>query len=107
MTVYEKANKFLVALLNVFEDCPNIAKKLDLKEFVRISKEESNEEDFTAMLMAMKSLFDPEDEIDLIDFTHVLNKLAVEHTMSENCISCREECSMLEDLVLADPTTTS
>lgn len=76
----EKALHFLTALSGVYSGEEAIEFSDDLTE------------DFTAMLIAMKFLFD---EItgsvdDLISFTHVLNKLAVQHIMGKNA-PCAEE----------------
>ena len=42
-------------------------------------------EDFTAMRLALKVVFDRVcgDEDDLIDFTHILNKMAVQYIMEK------------------------
>lgn len=49
-------------------------------------------EDFTAMLIAMNLIFDRlvGSDGDLIDFTHILNKLAVQHIMDKN-VPCKGE----------------
>lgn len=101
MTVYEKADLFLKALLSVFESEENKS----TEDCQKITSEDSDEEDFTAMMLAMKELFDPENKIDLVDFTHVLNKLAVEQTMFECCCACYEEHQELAELAVADSTT--
>lgn len=75
----EKAVHFLVALKDVYceEDNRELAvfSKLDLGEDVT--------DDFAAMLLAMKYMAEKliGYDGDLIDFTHVLNKLAVQHIM--------------------------
>jgi hypothetical protein len=72
MKIIEKTELFYDALYEV------MAKKIG---------EENGDfaEDFTAMLLSLKGLFDAlvEDETkDLIDFIHILNKLAVQYLIS-------------------------
>ncbi len=77
--VEEKALQFLTALSDVYRDQEN----RELEAFGKMQFSEDVTEDFTAMLLAMKTVFDrvTGSDGDLIDFTHVLNKLAVQCIM--------------------------
>lgn len=78
-SVKEKALQFLAALSDVYKDEEN----RELEAFGKMHLSEDVAEDFTAMLIAMKCIFEQVvgDGSDLIDFTHILNKLAVQHIM--------------------------
>ncbi len=80
--VEEKALHILTALSDVYRDEEN----RELEAFDKIKLSEDAAEDFTAMLLAMKAIFDriTGSDGDLIDFTHVLNKLAVQYIMEGN-----------------------
>ena len=71
--------QFLTALSDVYRDQEN----RELEAFGKMQFSEDVTEDFTAMLLAMKAGFDriTGSDGDLIDFTHVLNKLAVQYVM--------------------------
>ena len=77
----EKAMQFLVALMDVYRDEEN----RELEAFGKMEFSEDVTEDFTAMLLAMKVFVDrivgDAMDNDLIDFTHMLNKLAVQYVM--------------------------
>ena len=77
--ICEKALRFLAALGDVYreEDDRN------LPVFSAIEYSEDLTDDFTAMLLAMSVVFDNlvGHDGDLIDFTHILNKLAVQYVM--------------------------
>lgn len=75
----EKAMHFIAALSDVYRDEEN----RELEAFSAIEFSDDVTEDFTAMLIAMNLIFDriTGSDGDLIDFTHVLNKLAVQHIM--------------------------
>lgn len=75
----EKALHFVAALLDVYRD----EEDRELEAFSAIEFSDDITEDFTAMLIAAKFVFEEITgcEDDLIDFTHVLNKLAVQHIM--------------------------
>ena len=96
MNVHKKANIFLRALASALEtkehksteDCP------------KIPQEDMNEEDLLAVLLAAWYMFDPEVELDLVDFTHVLNREAVGYTMHTIC----ENCAETAELLMAEPT---
>ncbi len=77
--VEEKALHFLTALSDVYRDEEN----RELEAFGKMQFSEDVTEDFTAMLLAMKTFFDrlAGNDDDLIDFTHILNKLAVQYIM--------------------------
>ena len=77
--IQRKAMQFLTALSDVYKDEEN----RELEAFSAIEFSEDVTEDFTAMLVAMNIIFDriTGSDGDLIDFTHVLNKLAVQYIM--------------------------
>ena len=77
--IKEKALHFLTALLDVYRAEDN--RELDAFSALQFSDDVT--EDFTAMLLAMSHLLQQVtgDDGDLIDFTHVLNKLAVQYIM--------------------------
>lgn len=77
--INEKALCFLAALMDVYRD----EEHRELDAFTGIEFSDDVTEDFTAMLLAMKVIFDRvvDSDSDLIDFTHILNKLAVQHIM--------------------------
>lgn len=75
-----KALCFLTAISDVYRDEEN----RELKAFPKMEMTDDATEDFIAMLLTMKLLFDMicrDYGSDLIDFTHILNKLAVQHIM--------------------------
>jgi TolB-like protein len=80
--IEEKAVRFLVALSDVYRDEEN--RELGIMEAMDFSDDIT--EDFTAMLLAMKVLVEKVTEYDgdIIDFTHMLNKLAVQYVMGNN-----------------------
>lgn len=80
--IEEKALQFLTALSDVYRDEDN----RELEAFGKMEFSEDATEDFTAMLLAMKAGFDrvTGSDSDLIDFTHVLNKLAVQYIMENS-----------------------
>ncbi len=79
--IEEKAICFLTALLDVYREEEN----RELNAFSQMELSNDVTEDFTALLLAMKFMFDRVcgDDSDLIDFTHILNKLAVQHIMEK------------------------
>ena len=80
MSTEEKALHFLTALLDVYRD----EDRRELEAFSKLEFTDDFTDDFTAMLLAMKLLLERltgDGSNDLIDFTHVLNKLAVQHIM--------------------------
>ena len=75
----EKAMRFLTALADVYRDEDN----RELEAFSKMELSGDFTEDVTAMLLAMKVFVDriTRDDGDIIDFTHMLNKLAVQYVM--------------------------
>ena len=75
----EKALCFLAALADVYRDEDD----RELGAFSKLEVSDDFTEDFTAMLLAMNLVCERLTgyDGDLIDFTHVLNKLAVQHIM--------------------------
>ena len=78
-TIEEKAMQFLTALLDVYRD----EDRRELEVFSKLELTDDFTEDFTAMFLAMKVLLKrlTRDDCDIIDFTHMLNKLAVQYVM--------------------------
>ena len=78
-TTEEKALHFLTALLDVYRDEEN----RELEAFAKLELGGDFTSDFTAMLLAMKVMVEriTEYDGDLIDFTHMLNKLAVQYVV--------------------------
>ena len=80
-TTEEKAVQFLTALLDVYRD----EDSRELEAFSKLELTNDATGDITAMLLAMQFVcqrltgYDG----DLIDFTHTLNKLAVQHIMEK------------------------
>lgn len=71
---------FLSALGNVYKDEEN------REDFPKLDIESGElTEDFTAMLYAMTYMYQriTEDDIDIIGFTHILNRLAIQDVMKE------------------------
>lgn len=79
--IEQKALQFLTAFMDAYRDEEN--RELDAFSAMEFSDDVT--EDFTAMLLAMKVLFERVcgEDADLIDFTHILNKLAVQHIMEK------------------------
>ena len=79
MSIEDKAIRFLTALMDVYRD----EEVRELDAFPKLELSGDVTEDFTAMLLAMHVLSEQftnsGGERDLIDFTHILNKLAVQH----------------------------
>ena len=80
--VKEKAVHFLAAMTDVYRDEDN----RELDAFDKLQLDNDVTEDFTAMLLAVHVMaqemtgFDG----DLIDFVHMLNKLAFQYLMEES-----------------------
>lgn len=78
--IEKKAVAFVAALADIYRDEED-------RELVAVKKMEFSDditEDFTAMLIAMQLLFSRitgDDCSDIIDFTHILNKLAIQYVM--------------------------
>lgn len=77
--IEQKSICFLKALLNVYRDEEN-------RELSAFSVDDDVTEDITALLVAMKVVVEriSEFEGDIIDFTHMLNKLAVQLIMENH-----------------------
>lgn len=77
--IEKKALQFAVALSDVYQDEDN----RELEAFSKLEMIDDATEDITAMLLAMHLVCERLTgyDGDLIDFTHVLNKLAVQHIM--------------------------
>ena len=77
--IEKKALQFAVALSDVYQDEDN----RELEAFSKLEMTDDATEDITAMLLAMRLVCErlTDYDGDLIDFTHVLNKLAVQHIM--------------------------
>lgn len=75
----KKAMQFLTALMDVYRD----EDKRELEAFSKLELVGDFTDDFTAMLLAMKVMIDRITGFDgdIIDFTHMLNKLAVQYVM--------------------------
>lgn len=78
----EKAVLFITALHNVYVPEEN------RDPFISLETSDEMNEDLLAMLMAMKtiacSMCNGLENYDLIDFTHVMNKLVVQHLLESN-----------------------
>lgn len=81
MKTEEKAVRFLSALRDVYREEEN----RQLYAFGKLDLDlDDVTGDFTAMLLALQTMYiriTGDKESDLIDFTHMLNKLAVQHIM--------------------------
>ena len=77
--IEQKSICFLKALLKVYRDEEN-------RELSAFSVDDDVTEDITALLVAMKVLVEriSEFEGDILDFTHMLNKLAVQLIMENH-----------------------
>lgn len=74
---------FLTALLDCYKD----DEERELFDFEKLQlKEEELTDDFTRMLIALHIFYKriTGDEVDLIGFTHILNRLSFQYILSEN-----------------------
>lgn len=80
--IEQKAIQFLTALMDAYRDEEN----RELDAFAAMEFDDDVTEDFTAMLLAMKVMVESVTgyDGDIIDFTHMLNKLAVQYVMEKN-----------------------
>lgn len=80
MTFDEKVINFIAVFINVYRDKENQeqVQKMELND-------DNLTEDFTAMMYALHTFFNEVtgQEVDIIDFTHVLNKLVVQHFLEQ------------------------
>ena len=77
-------------LINIYSNMNNILREDEDKEPVMpIKMEDIDENFFTAELMALKIQFEKltQQQVDLIDFTHILNKLAVQYLLENNVVA--------------------
>ena len=94
--IEQKVEYFVNALLDVYRD----KEERRLVEMPKLDLLEDMTEDFTAMLLAMDLVFYQMTKQDdsltndgLIDFTHILNKLAVRYIVNERRNTANEEAS--------------
>lgn len=81
--------------LNVYSALTNLLvdeENQDAIQKIDIEKVDANNL-FTAILLAYKTLFEEltSSDIDLIDFTHILNKLAVQYILGDKTDESEEE----------------
>lgn len=77
-------------LINIYSNMNNIFMEDDDREPVMAIKiEDIDENFFTAELMALKMQFEnlTQQQVDLIEFTHILNKLAVQYLLKNNVVA--------------------
>ena len=79
--VEEKALHFLSALADVYRD----EEDRELVAFSKLDPSKDMTDDITAMLIGMHFVVEKLTGFDgdLIDFTHILNKLAIQHIMEK------------------------
>jgi hypothetical protein len=81
MKINDKILIFLTQITNAYRDEEN-------QEFTQqmALDDENLTEDFTAMIFALNMLFNKVtgQDIDIIDFTHLMNKLAFQHLMDDH-----------------------
>lgn len=76
----QKALAFTTAMLDIYRD----EESRELDAFGKAEISDDVTEDFTAMLLAMRFMYERmtgDEKSDIIDFTHILNKLAVQYIM--------------------------
>jgi hypothetical protein len=75
-----------ILVTNIYENMNNIFKEDDYIEPATINANEIDENFFTAELLALKLQFErlTQQSLDLIEFTHLLNKLAVQYLLENN-----------------------
>lgn len=77
--------KFNDKILNFFTAITNAYKSEENQEFIQQMKldNENITEDFTAMIFAFNMFFNKitGQDVDVIDFTHLMNKLVFQHLM--------------------------
>lgn len=78
---------FNYKVVNFYSAITNAYRSEENQETIQQMKldNENLTEDFTAMVFALKMLFSKvtEQDIDIIDFTHLLNKLVFQHLMDK------------------------
>lgn len=78
--IEEKVMAFVTAITDVYRDEEN----RELEAFEKMEFSDDVTEDFTAMLVAFQFIYSKitgDNHSDIIDFTHILNKLAVQYVM--------------------------
>ncbi len=82
MKTKEKAIQLFTALLDAYRD----EDRRELGAFEKIKMSNDVTQDFTAMLLAMQVFVEKITnwDGDIIDFTHMLNKLAVQYVMEDD-----------------------
>ena len=82
MTIEEKALHFFAAISDVYKDEEN--RELETFSKLELPVDDAND-DVTAMLIAFQFVVQrlTGDDGDLIDFTHILNKLAVQNVLEK------------------------
>lgn len=82
MTIEEKALHFVAAISDVYKDEEN--RELEAISKLELPMDDATD-DITAMLIAFKLVVRrlTGDDGDLIDFTHILNKLAVQYVLEK------------------------
>ena len=72
-------------VMNIYSNMNNIFRE-EAEPILKVDIETVTEEFFTAELMAFKIQLEnlTQTEYDLIDFTHILNKLAVQYILENN-----------------------
>ena len=87
MTLNEKIMNFITTITNAYraEENRNPVQKIELTN-------DNLTEDFTAMVYALNTFFNEVtgQGIDIIDFTHLLNKLAVQHLLENREVDDNE-----------------
>lgn len=81
LEIEKKALTFLTAIGNAYKDFE------EREDFSKLElREEELTEDFTAMLLSLSYLYEKitGDTTDLIGFTHILNRLAIQYIMEES-----------------------
>lgn len=79
----EKIYAFYTALTDVYKDVEG----RELEAFGKYALSDDVTEDFTAMMQALYVVYQVvtgDHTSDLIDFTHILNKLAIQHVMRKD-----------------------
>lgn len=78
----EKIEKFLTALTDCYKD----EEQRELFNLTKLElKEENLTEDFTCIIIAIHTLYEKitGDDVDLIGFTHIINRLAFQFMMEK------------------------
>lgn len=84
MTIEEKAIHFITALTDTYRE----EEERELEAFSKLELTDDATDDITAMLMAFQFVVQRLTNFDgdLIDFTHILNKLAIQHLMQHKTV---------------------